>query len=371
MPRTTSSTAAATFRVAAVYFFWFCSTTLFSAEQANTEQTNTEKSKTVAVEVPREVFLWYVNETSPTAAEQKNYDTIIEWLESGSADKTNKYAEGLRKDLKLFPAVVDHEQAAIQAGTIAADGKLDTMIVTNRLAREGKYLYFDPAAKTFAEGTLALPSSKDYILASNPLVRGEVLALVLSEAARRYDPAIHRFVLITKSHGGPDRALTVRLSRHHEQITREILLAGLDGNPEELPSLMQYGVTKEGYFAALADAGKTHKMQFPLVFMEACRATISAGTEQTLPTNVDLVYTNSNRALQYSTLDYDALLKQVAAGETLAASLDQFLKPRYMAFYRPESPLWKKLAWFAPLTLLLAFFAWIKWRQAREPKKVR
>ncbi len=320
--------------------------------------------QTAAPEPLREVFLWYVNETSPNKAEQENYATIIEWLESGAADKTKKYADGLKKDLTLFPAAVEREQAAIEAGTIAAAGKLDTLIVTNRLAQAGKYRYYDAAKQQFAEGELVIPPSADYVLSSNPLVRDDVLKLVLAEAARRYDPAKHRFVLITKSHGSPDRALTVRLSRHSEHTTRELLLAALDGDPQDLPALIQYGVSKAGYFEALAAAGEG-KIQFPLVFMEACRGTIAAGKEQSLPENVELLYTSGNRSLQYSTLDYDALFKQVAGGESLAAALDSFLKPRYMAFYRPEQPLWKKLIWFAPLALLLLLFGCIKWHQRR------
>ena len=387
MPRTKTTIAATPLRIAAIFFvIWMYAGILTSgqkqadhaipvialtpvAETAPPAEQTPAADKTLAAEPPpREVFLWYVNETSPNAAERENYDTIIEWLESGATEKTKKYAEGLKNELTLFPAAVEREQAAIEAGTLGAAGKLETMIVTNRLASKGKYRYYDAAQQQFAEGELAMPPSADYVLNSNPLVRGEVLKLVLAEAARRYDPAKHRFVLITKSHGGPDRALTVRLSRHSEQTTRELLLAALDGDPQDLPALIQYGVSKTGYFDALAAAGEG-KMKFSLVFLEACRGTIAAGQEQMLPENVEMLYTSGNRALQYSTLDYETLFKLVAGGESLAAALDQFLKPRYMAFYRPEKPLWKKLLWFAPLALLLFFFGYVKWRQTRSGNK--
>lgn len=383
MPRPTSSFAAAPFRIAAIFCVLWMYAGILSSGQKQVEQSDQAASPTpVAESVPaaelvsateqtpaaespsREVFLWYVNETSPNEAERKNYDTILEWLESGSPDKTGRYIQELRDELTLFPAAVEREQSAIEAGTLAVGGKLDTMIVTNRLARAGKYRYYDAAKQQFVEGELAIPPSADYVLASNPLVRGEVLKLVLAEAARRYDPTQHRFVLITKSHAGPDRALTVRLSRHSEQMTREILLASLDGDPEELPSLVQCGVTKNDFFTALDNAGEG-KMQFPLVFLEACRGAISRGKEQSPPENVGLLYASGNRGLQYSTLDYEALLKQVAAGEKFTAVLDQFLKPRYPAFVRPETAAWKKLLWFAPLALLLLFFGYVKWRQPR------
>jgi hypothetical protein len=387
MARPTSILTATPFRIAAICcVLWMYAGILTSGqkltespdqstipEQATeavplTAATPTGKESSTKEMPPREVLLWYVNETSPNDAERANYDTIIEWLESAGTEKTKRYAQGLRDDLTQFPATVAREEAAIETGTIAADGKIDALIVTNRLAREGKYRYYDAAQRQFAEGELAIPPSADYVLASNPLVRSEVLKLVLAEAARRYDPTQHRFVLIAKTHSAPDRALSVGLSRHNEQTTREILLASLDGDPEELPAVIKYGVSKKDFYNALSSAGDG-EMQFPLIFLEGCRNSLAAGKDPALPANVELFYTSGKRGLEYSTLDYAALLKQVAGGQPLAEALEQFLKPRFSAFIRPEQPISSKLLWFAPLVLLLLCFGYFKWTQSRERSK--
>jgi len=314
----------------------------------------------------REVWIWYVNETSPVGDDLRNYETIIGWLESGETEKAGLFARTLRDELSLFQAAVAREETAIESGVVAAAGRIDALLVTNHLARSGRYRYYDRAAGRFLEAALTFPPSDDYVLQSNPLVRGEALEAVLAEAARRYDPAAHRFVLITKSHGGPEHALAVRLPRHHEEISREQLLASLAGDADEIPAPPKIGVTKAEYFALLDRAGRRHGLQFSLVFMEACRGIFAPGEEQTLPTNVRLLYTSGNRSLQYSTLDYAALLSQIKPDRPFSAVLDEYLLPRYMALYRERQSLWRKLIWFAPLAAILIWFAWVLLRR-RQP----
>ena len=314
-------------------------------------------SRLAAGEPNREVWIWYVNETSPVGADLRNYEMIIGWLESGDTDKTRLFARTLRDELSLFQAAVAQEMTAIERGMAAAAGRIDALLVTNQSARAGQYRYFDRAAGRFLSASLALPPSDDYVLQSNPLVRGEALEAVLAEAARRYDPAAHRFVLITKSHGGPEHALAVRLPRHHEEITREQLLASLAGNVDGIPAPPQIGVAKAEYFAILDRAGHRHGLQFNLVFMEACRGIFAPGEEQTLPTNVRLLYTSGNRSLQYSTLDYAALLSQVTTDRPFSAVLDECLLPRYMALYREPQPFWRRWIWFVPLIAILLWIA--------------
>ena len=144
----------------------------------------------------REVLIWYVNETAPNEADRHNYETIIGWLESGKSDKAQQLATGLRNELTLFRDAVDREQVLIEEGVIAS-GRLEAMLITNRLARAGKYRFYDAMRGRFAEAPLALPREEDYVLASNPLVRRQTLKAVLAAAAERYDPPGHRFVLIT------------------------------------------------------------------------------------------------------------------------------------------------------------------------------
>ncbi len=309
-----------------------------------------------AAESPAEVLVWYVNETAPVDADLRNYETIVGWLESGDTDKARMFARTLREEQTLFRDAVDREQAVLEAGIVAAAGRLDALLVTNRLARAGKYRFYDRVAGRFVEAPLVLPPSDDYVLQSNPLVRRETLTAVLAEAARRYDPAAHTFVLITKSHGGPEHALAVRLPRHHEEISRDQLLASLAGATDGIPPPPKIGVTKADYFATLDEAGRRDGMRFSLVFMESCRGIFMPDEEHKLPTNVTLLYTSGNRSLQYSTLDYETLLKQATTERTLATALDEYLLPRYMALYREAPSIWQRFLWFTPL--IIVFVLW-------------
>lgn len=301
----------------------------------------------------REVFIWYVNETSPVGEDLANYETLIQWLETGETEKARSYAEGLRNEMILFQDAVDLERQVIETGTIAADGHVDAMIITNQLAREGKYRFFDSKQSQFVEASMTIAvNSDDYVIKSNPLTCGESLRAVLAEAARRYDPSSHEFVLITKSHGGPDFAITVRLARHHEDLTVESLLASLEAESGSLPPRPEIGVSKADYFDIIRESGDLHSMRFPLVFMESCRGTFEESEKDRLPENVELLYTSGDRTLRYSTIDYEAVFESIGDDRDLSESLDEFLEPKYMALFRRDSRAVYAAIWFVPLIIL-------------------
>lgn len=335
------------------FLFWSASVlwiSLFAAQTCNADQ---------------EVLIWYVNETAPAGDELRNYEVFIDWLESGETEKSQKLARTLRTEITLFQAEVDREQAAIEAETRAAGGRLETLIVTNRLARDGKYRYFDRQSNRFLETSFdAPPSTGDYVLDGNPLVRREFLTAVLREAAHRYDPTTHHFVLVTKSHGSPVHALSVRLPRHHEEVTREQLLASMAGEAVDVPPAPSIGVGKSEYFSVIDAAGDELGMRFSLVFIEACRGIFEPGEEQRLPTNVQLLYTSGDRSLKYTTLDYPMLFAQVNDQTTLADAIDDFLGPRYMALYRESGWQWWNLLWFSPLAVMLLWMT-ARFRRSR------
>ena len=72
---------------------------------------------------------------------------------------------------------------------------------------------------------------------------------------------------------------------------------------------------------------------------------------------------SGNRSLQYSTLDYAALLSQVTTDRPFSAVLDEYLLPRYMALYREPRPLWRRLIWFVPLAVVLIWSTAVIYRR--------
>ena len=303
---------------------------------------------------PREVLIYYANETAPDAQEQQNYDTIIGWLAESDLPKANKIARTLNDEQVSFPAAVDAEIAAMRAGAADTNAELPLAVFTNRSARAGRFWLLTPGARRFEEVPFPPASNKDYILASNALAQGDTLRRALAAVSRRYPPAKHRYVLITKSHGSSNMALTVRLTRKHEELTREALLAMVadDESPSRPPQL---GINKHEYFDILAGAGREPGMEFSLVFMESCRGVIKPDLQQQLPPNVARLYTSGDRALNYTTLDYQALLSQVNDQRPLSMVLDEFMAPRYLALSREQRKPLAGWIWltFAPLALLL------------------
>ncbi|MDX1964280.1 MAG: hypothetical protein SFX18_14090 [Pirellulales bacterium] len=338
-----------------MFFLWFVGTLGFLLIQVPILR---------ATENPPEVLIWYVNETAPLAAEQRNYDQYLEWLDGSELSKARELAANLRKDLREFRESVAKEQQEIENATQRHAGKLPVVIATNQLAQQGIYRLYDPQTLQFVNVPCKFPTTHDYILASNPLVMADSLALILTETARKFDPARYRFVLITKSHGSPEYALTVRLPRHHEDITREQLLASLAGTLTVSHPKPKIGISKQEYLRLLHNAGSRYKMKFQLVFIEACQGVFAEVEAESLPTNVEVLFSSGNRGLQYQTLNYPSLLSAPDDSKTsLSQKLNDFLAPNYLAIYRVTS--WNWLAWAALIPLLL-MLAWTIFKLIRS-----
>lgn len=154
--------------------------------------------------------------------------TIISWLESGGKPEANKIAGQRRWDLSGFHKAVGKEIAVPQRLATESPTAPPMLIFSNRLVRQGKYLLLreQTAAEEFA---IHLTSSDNFILTSSPLARPEMFERALKGAGRRCDPARHDFVLVTKSHGNDEMALTPRLVVRASETTKEELLTVATG----------------------------------------------------------------------------------------------------------------------------------------------
>ncbi|MDZ4820629.1 MAG: hypothetical protein SGJ20_16820 [Planctomycetota bacterium] len=318
----------------------------------------------VSAASPTDVLIYYANEASPNEQEAENYRVMIEWLESSGLEKGLKIAHGFKNEAPLFGGAVATEQKAMEEGALRCQPPLPVMVFTNRLAQQGTYRVFRPGRD---EAFVTLPIQKiesdNYIITSNPLSQAVILDRALSAAATQFDPKQHRFVLITKSHGGKDLALTVRLARRHEEISREQLIEGLQ-NPTATVAPAVVGTSKEEYFDCLQKAGEQYGMQFSLVFVEACQGTFELPMIQKLPQNVTLLYSSGDRFLQYQTLNYPELFSRVSKTRSFSAVLDDELKPKYLALYRaPNTPSYWSWLGFGAVGIWLLWMV-VRWRRS-------
>jgi len=71
------------------------------------------------------------------------------------------------------------------------------------------------------------PASQDYVYQSQKLSHPDSLSLALEAVAKRFPSDQHQFVLVTKSHGTPDKAMIPSLGLHAEETTEAEFLQRL------------------------------------------------------------------------------------------------------------------------------------------------
>lgn len=318
-----------------------------------------------------EVLIYYANETALEGPEARSWDTIIGWLEPSPHPEAKKIVEQLRHDREGFAPAVDADVGILRERLPRLRPVVGGAIFTNRLARRGKCLVLPEGASEFQEPALSLPNQENYILAANPMADAANLARCLGEVARRFDPAAHEFILVTKSHGSPKMALTPRLAVRAEETTKEELLSILAGQvpADRRPRWAgRVGITKDQLFATLGEAHAAGGMHFSLVFVEACSGVLGEDVTVRAPDNVDRLYLTGREKTSYRNLDYAAILSD-EQGERLAPRLDAALAGKFPVVSHGRAPIavvWRTLR-FALLCLpLVAWAAWIVVRRARR-----
>jgi hypothetical protein len=320
----------------------------------------------------KKVLIYYANETAPSADEAKNYDVLIQWLKTSDEESIRKIARSLESDLKTFHAVVDEEIAAIQRNLSKADPntKVAAVIFTNRLARRGVFRVQESGSDAVAEAKIAMPKLNGLVCKSNPLAHPDVFTAALTAVSKRFDAANHQYVLVTKSHGGPQVALTPRIVLEASTTSRQDLLAMLDrdvtrtksetlaagtrtllesakllldADKWEMPfldkdnaldasdinsKLPAVGVTKADFVSTITAMGRQSGMKFPVLFVESCRSQLEDVELRELTaadSNIGLLYTSDLKGLSYKTLDYDKVFQSLDDGHSLSQAMHREL----------------------------------------------
>jgi hypothetical protein len=176
------------------------------------------------------VLIYYANETREDPATKENTDTILGHLRSSDHKGVQKLADAVQSDRVKFGEIVRAEVAAIKAAVVR--GELSGVVIfTNEMVGNGRFEFAAVGSREFVTDAIEVAVFDDFVSNSHPLAHADVLRTALEVTAKKNSPAEHEFVLVTKSHGSPERAMLPRLALHAEDTNREELLARLTRIP--------------------------------------------------------------------------------------------------------------------------------------------
>lgn len=330
------------------------------------------------------VLIYYANETAPDQAEAQNYERLIQWLESSPNPKVKHISESLKGDLDKFHKVVDFEIATItkHLKEHRSQPEMAIAVFTNRMTRKGKFELMRSGQNAPEQVAFTVPSLNGLIYKANPLSHPIVFQSALAAVSQQFSPQQHQFVLVTKSHGGAEFVISPRVVLDVSQVERESLLARLDRdvagmttqpgsgalkasksstsldtwksetildtwksetilatdatvNAEPLEGdPPRIGVSKQSYVTALLQVMDATGMEFPLLFIEACRSQLEEVEIRELhggQKRIGRLYTSDLTGLHYTTVDYDRVFQRVKGGEPLARAIHGDLIAKYEA----------------------------------------
>jgi hypothetical protein len=314
-----------------------------------------------------EVLIYYSNETAPDERELRNYSTIINWLKSTRDPKALVVVDQLTRDLREFHEAVDIETHAIVQPSNADGTPTAVFIFTNRLGRKGHFLLKKKEEPGVQSLDFKTPIFDSYILSSNPLSDARTFKEALNAVVRLYNPNKYDFVLISKSHGASNLALTPRLAVRAEQTSPSELISLLQGNANPLPDWAKnrLGIQKADFMSILGKAGQDAGMFFRLVFLESCYSEVSTedsqGTSTSVPHNISALVTTHGET-PYRSVNY-AELFNTSSNELFSARLIEQLAS-ISASQKPVPSLpsnsmlstLKKGLYYVPLLILTIYF---------------
>ena len=308
---------------------------------------------------PHQVLIYYANDC-PSA---EPYVRIRAWLQESGDPDFQKLAERIAEDLVQFPNAVSRDLGEIWQGLLAGEdplANLGLLVATNGFAQHRTVL-----AGTLANGLrrvdLPLPSFTHVQFQHHPLSHPDVFQSVMEIAGAAFGPAAD-YSVVTKSHGNLRMALTSLLSAMLDVPGRDEFLAMLSelrssgenktffekvrGSPDETQGIYGLGLNglgnmlgelsngvgavKQRYLESLS--GGTPPRSIGCLVMEACDSVLAEADLSRVPATVSRLFT-AREFVPYSSIPYQKILRQTAAGVRLAESLSSQL-PAFFASQR-------------------------------------
>lgn len=310
---------------------------------------------------PRQVIVYYANETSPTAPASPNYQKLFEYLRISHPDWAETVITALTKDAELYPAHVERQIGVIARA--AQDMATDAVIFTNDLARKGLFRLVRSTGET-----LEVPAFRDLQLAPNPILdesplsRPETFAEALAILARLPETKERGVILITSSHGDETKAIIPRVTADLSRTDPQALASAVQQDEEPILWAVESGISKAAFWEILATAGS--KLSFSLIFRDACRSGVGTFSEYSrIPTNVAMIAHTGSRDIKLDEIDYAALFADASGTTPLAPQLEERLAAQGIEISSPRMILtglmMSALRRVAPFLLFLPLLAWL------------
>ncbi len=287
----------------------------------------------IVVEGKRLVFIYYASETR----DAEGFQATLQRLRKIDKKRAQQLADRVEKDVRGFSQIVDKEAETLlkEVRQCESESGVAVVVFTTRDSRDGFFRYVSSDDDQIRREEFRLRKFKSEGYRAYPLSHPRVFAEALQKVAADFDPQRHTFILVTKSHGGEDYAmtgLTGKLSAESQAELAEYVAEnpcpdveglneeddlGLSGKNGLGAIAPKFGTKKDKYFSIVEKCG----MDFQAVFVEACDSQLPTELANELPKNIGRVYT-AETGLNYQTLDYGKLLRSET---TVADALHQQL----------------------------------------------
>jgi len=277
------------------------------------------------------VIVYYANETDPGRDRlERILRRAAELRGEGPAWKADA-AERVESDATDFPRTTREQVALLEHLTRAhgpAAGLAGVVFFTNERARAGLCRAAVSGGPPSSEVAFQPPPAGDPLLEESPLAAPAALVAALRASAAMFPPEKHDYVLVTRSHGTAELALTVglleeTLERPEPETepgrpspedgdlgVRGLGFSGLGRRGMGGKGLMLGGAEEAGrgvgidkgrYLEILREAAP---MRFDLVFMDSCGSELSCEQFRDLSDNVLELYGSDEEGLDYADPDY-------------------------------------------------------------------
>lgn len=147
------------------------------------------------------------------------------------------------------------------------------------------------------------------------MTEAKSLRNVLNRTAEFFPVDKFSYVLHVKSHGSDKLALNTMLSRRHEDISKEQLIASMKQLDGLLPtSVTSYpagpetnvGTSKELFFSTISEAAKANNMNIVLLFLESCRSGTGLADSVAVE-DIGILISSDHKGVEYQNFDFAKL----------------------------------------------------------------
>ena len=317
--------------------------------------------------VPRHTtIIYYANETVKQVSDLVQFARLQAILRRSRSQAGDQLIKMLQGDVELYPQIVERESSALQA--MAKRSHTNLAIFSNKLALEGRYLFYDAESDTLQRHIFAIGQKEDGpFIALAPLSRPDVLREALETAVRAASQPASSIVLFVNSHGTIETALMPRINVDLSIATEdEVLQRVRSGSAGEPPRwAMPHGTSKIEFWSILGQISGGQNVGFPLVVRLACQSGLSSRAElAAIPPSIERFAHTGLSSPSTGDIDLAAAFSK-SKGTDWLARMPAALRDAGFNVDTPQSlSLWLipiALRQFPIIVYFLPLFGWLVW----------